>query len=308
MWRSSLAVALIASSLMLSNIYAAEFSSEKLIGQQLEPQAVQTQLTKESQTKACPVSVSSIVPLTEVQENKNSKIVVKYRGVPVTIPASKVTNVIVFPYQIESVGSSKFCSDNKFGSNCINSESIGKGEKQFSVVPVQGQDTDFVVTTSKQTYVITLRPQFDTPSYIEIIDESESVSSTNTECMSELNYPYVDYLIDLIGKAIRGEKPEGFYSNQISQVYETPELLFVFKKEIVSTKEPVKVVFIDIINKTKNVLQIREDSKLLEVVISKVAGKPLAVSLSREFIQPITSESERKSEQISTCVAVVRKK
>lgn len=340
MWKSKLALTSLICMVLASGATAAEFSANKMIIEKA-PQA-QTKTVQTGQPQPCGQSTPQaggvcpivplrsgqevtllpgqslvqtqpvapmIMPLDTVQENTRGKITVKYRGVPVTIPASKSTNVIVFPYPIESVGSSKFCADTKYGSNCINPESIGKGEREFHVVPLQNQDTDFVVSTSKQTFIITLRPQLESPAYIEILDESGSSGGQACSSIQEENNstPYIEYLTELISRAWRGEKIDGFYSNQVSKVYESPNLLFVFKKEIVSTKEPIKIVFIDIINKSKNVLQVREDSKLVEVVLSKIAGKPLAVSLSREFIQPASDETERKNEHISTIVAVVKK-
>lgn len=331
MWTNKILTTVFGLLFLIAEANAFEVSTEQVIQQKVnkqDKQAVQSQGKQDMQmcqgsqgkTGACSVSIVQTMSapttatvlrplpfLTEAQENQSGKVTVRYRGVPVTIPASKVTNVIVFPYPIESVGSSKFCPDNKFSANCINPEAVGKGEKQFTVVPLQNQDTDFVVATTHQTFVITLRPQFDTPAYIEIVDESEQSRPT---CAEEQNFstPYVEYLTDLIAKVVRNEKIDGFSSVQISKIYETPDLIFIFKKEYSSPKNPIKIVVVDIINKSKNILQIREDSKLLGVILSKTAGTPLAVSLSREFVQPLTSETEKKGEHITTCIAVVKKK
>ncbi len=53
-------------------------------------------------------------------------------------------------------------------------------------------------------------------------------------------------------------------------------------------------------------MHLQDNSEFLYTVISKIAGKPLARNVSREFLQPRTPETERKGEFISTITAVVR--
>jgi ribosomal protein S17E len=300
------------------NAYAVEFSTDKILVE--AQQGKRQQETAEQQQggiiQTC-VNCNHdkdgekqlpLPAIKDVQENPSGKITVTYRDIPVTVPASKVTNVIKVPYTIKNLGSSKFCPDKTVSQNCINPDNIGKSEYQISVVPVAGRDTDFAIATEGKTFLVTLRPVLDTPAYIEIKDEGSNTNNTANTAKAEnfeKSFPYVEGLIEIIKKAVRNEQIDGYITKHTSTIHETPDLYFILKKEMIGAR--YKVVYIDILNKTNSVIQLREDSELLQNVVAKIAGPPLASNLSREFIQPRASETERKGEHMSTLISVVRR-
>ncbi|GER94875.1 hypothetical protein A45J_2686 [hot springs metagenome] len=304
-----------------ANVYAVEFSTVKILAEAQQtktlPETVQQQ--QENNNHSCGNCTHDkdgekqlpLPAIKDVQENPSGKITVTYRDIPVTVPASKVTNVIKVPYTIKNLGSSKFCpdKDKTVSPNCINPDNIGKSEYQISVVPVAGRDTDFAIATEGKTFLVTLRPVLDTPAHIEIKDEgSNTVNNTVNTAKAEnfeKSFPYVEGLIEIIKKAVRNEQLDGYITRHASTIHETPDLYFIIKKEMIGAR--YKVVYIDILNKTNSVIQLREDSELLQNVVAKIAGSPLASNLSREFIQPRTPETERKGEHISTLISVVRR-
>jgi ribosomal protein S17E len=301
-----------------ANVYAAEFSTDKILTEaqreRISHEAVQQQ---ENNTQTC-INCNDnkdgekqipLLAIKDVQENPSGKITVTYKDIPVTVPASKVTNVIKVPYLIKNLGSSKFCPDKMVSPNCIPPDNIGKSEHQISVVPVAGRDTDFAIATEGKTFIITLRPVLDTPAYIEIKDEgSNTVNNTVNTAKAEnfeKSFPYVEGLLEIIKKAVRNEQIEGYITKYILTIHETPDLYFIIRKEMIGAR--YKVVYIDILNRTNSVIQLREDSELLQNVVANIAGSPLASTLSREFLQPNAPETERKGEHISTLISVVRR-
>lgn len=302
-----------------ANVYAVEFSTDKILveaqqGKKLQETAQQQQGDNIQTCVNCNHDKDGekqlpLPAIKDVQENPSGKITVTYRDIPVTVPASKVTNVIKVPYTIKNLGSSKFCPDKMVSQNCINPDNIGKSEYQISVVPVAGRDTDFAIATEGKTFLVTLRPVLDTPAYIEIKDEGSNTANNTVNTAKsenfEKSFPYVEGLIEIIKKAVRNEQLDGYISKHTSTIHETPDLYFIIKKEMIGAR--YKVIYIDILNKTNSVIQLREDSELLQNVVAKTAGSPLASTLSREFIQPRTPETERKGEHISTLISVVRR-
>ena len=251
-------------------------------------------------TAAAVLAFSGASYANDVQENPESRVVVQYSDVPVTVPASKAVNVIKVPYPIKSVGSSKFCPDNAPPAlDCIRGEGIGKSEYQLSMVPLGDQKTDLAIVTAEKTFVITLQPSAIPAAFIEIVDAGKGKAKETEE-----SFPYAELMAELIRKAIGGKEIEGYSTRHVSRIHDTPEYTFILKKEMIGAQ--YKVALIDVLNKTENVRQIREDTEQIDAVISKMAGAPLAVSASREFLQPETRETEKNGEFISTITAVVR--
>jgi len=316
MWKSRkvscFVIALLLTVNTVNNAYAVEFSTDRILTEVQQNSGNQNSnqpcidCEKPSIPSFAPIPpIKPLPPIKSVQENPSGKITVTYKDIPVTVPASKVTNVIRVPYQIKSLGSSKFCPEKLTSSSCINPDNIGKSEHQITVVPVMDADTDFAIATEKKTFLISLRPVLDTPAYIEIKDEGSSVIINKAAEDFERAFPYVEGLLEIIKKARRNEQIDGYITKHTSVIHETPDLFFILRKEMTGAR--YKVVYIDILNKTNNIIQLREDSELLQTVVARMAGSPLASNLSREFIQPRTPETERKGEHISTLISVVRR-
>ncbi|HAK87621.1 MAG: hypothetical protein A2X55_08860 [Nitrospirae bacterium GWB2_47_37] len=240
--------------------------------------------------------------ISEVKEIPSSKITVRYNDVNVIIPVAKnAVNIIKVPYSIKFLDSSKFCPDKApVTVKCI--ADVGKSEYQLSIVPLPDIDTDLAVMTSEKTFVITLRPVQKAASFIEIIDIGKKEAKAIDE--KEKSLPHVELLIELIKKTLRGDEIDGYSKRSVSKIFETLEYTFIMKKEISGSR--LKIVQIDVLNKTNRVVELQDNSEFIGNIISKIAGKPLARNVSREFLQPRNAETERKGEFISTITAVVR--
>ena len=225
-----------------------------------------------------------------VQENRKSLITVNYSEYPVSVPVSREeVNVISVPYAIEKVNTSK-----------ENIKEIGKAEKEFSITVLKDRETDIVVKTTEKTFLLTLVPTSRHATHV-VIDDAGAATKKAEE--TEKEFPHVELMTTLIKKALRGDQIEGYVALPRSEILNSPDATFIFKREIMGVK--YKVVFIDIINRTSGVIQVRENMPFIRNIVSRFAGHPYATTVTREFIQPRNAEAERKGEFVSTIVAVV---
>jgi hypothetical protein len=241
-----------------------------------------------------------------VKENPSAVKIIDYGDAPVTVSASKVSNIISVPYDIESISSSKFCPEKTSSPACINPDSIGRSTRQIIFPGVIGPDTDIVIVTSKKTYALSLQPYAMTPVHIQIRNKTTGKRGAveTTECPK--SFPVVERLYETMISAIRDEQVEGYVERRVSTIHDTPALLFVMNK--VLDGELWRVAFIDVVNKSKkDTVQVKENNEEVQTAISKLVGVPLIASLSRELIQPQNPKTIANGEDIATLVVIAER-
>jgi hypothetical protein len=244
-----------------------------------------------------------------VEENSSAVKVIEYGDAPVTVSASKVSNVISVPYDIESISSSKFCPDKTTSPACINPDHIGRSARQLIFPGVAGQDTDLVIVTSKKTFALSLRPFASTPVHIKIKNKATDMHMREmtepVECPK--SFPIVEKLYSTIIAAIRGELIEGYAERKVFLVHDTPALMFVANR--ILEGELWSVAFIDVVNKSKTeTFRVKENMEEVQTAISKLVGVPLISSLSRESIQPQNPKTITNHEDIATLVVIAERR
>ncbi len=271
--------------------FAAEFNS----GQQPLPPLPPIQGDKELNTNE-----DTTFQPHEYAKDRETRITVRYSDTPQDVSVSRdALNIIKVPYPIRFVDTSRGCPESGAASiECI--KDIGKTEYEITLKAPRSQVADLVIFTTEKTFILNLVPTPKPVTYIQIEDTGAGRKKAEE---TEKTFPHVELMANLLRKAIRGEEPEGYVSAQVSKIVESPDATFVLKKEVSGSQ--YKVVLIDALNKSGGVLQIREDMDFIHAIISRLAGSPLAVAVSREFLQPRNPDTERKAEFISTIYAVV---
>lgn len=227
--------------------------------------------------------------ITRPVENKESRIEIDYNDTPITVPVSRnEINIIRVPYTITQVDTSK-----------KELQEMGRTENELSVSVLRDQNTDLAIITPEKTFIFTLAPVPKSASLVVVRD----VGRNRRTDEAEKSHPYVETLISLIKESMKDDRVDGYATVNVAHMVHSPDATFILKKEHRGPK--YKIVLIDVLNNTKEPLQIREDMRFIQNIISKMAGKPLAVALTREILHPTTPDSERKGENVSTIYAVV---
>lgn len=197
MKRSNLALAITVLFLATAgSLYAAELSTEQLLGEMgITAQTLpkhetvpaipdEQQVTSQEAMQESPKAQYRPPVLDVVKENPSAVKIIDYGDAPVTVSASKVSNIISVPYDIESISSSKFCPEKTSSPACINPDSIGRSTRQIIFPGVIGPDTDIVIVTSKKTYALSLQPYAMTPVHIQIRNKTTGKRGAveTTEC------------------------------------------------------------------------------------------------------------------------------
>jgi hypothetical protein len=305
-----------------SGVWAAELSTEKLLGEMGVPAGTLPQQSvgaiQENQQISNPAVIQEDLkpkckpPARDVvrdivKENLSAIKIVEYGDAPVTVSASKVSNIISVPYDIESISSSKFCPDKTTSAACINPDHIGRSQRQLIFPGVVGQDTDLVIVTSKKTYALSLAAFATTPVYIQIRNKASGKREMTEPVECPKSFPVVEKLYETIIAAIRDGQIEGYTERNVSLIHDTARLLFVANR--ILEDELWSVAFIDIVNKSKtDVIQVKENSEEVQTAISKLVGVPLISSLSREFIQPQNPKTIANHEDIATLVVIAERR
>jgi len=317
-------VALIAALCLLAtaSLYAAEISTEQLLGEMgiTAGQTIPSQqavgavgiVQKDRQITSAAVNQDIYQPrertpiiLDVVKENPSAVKNIEYGEAPVTVAASKVSNIISVPYDIESVSSSKFCPEKTTSPSCINPDHIGRSTRQLIFPGVLGKDTDVVIVTSQKTYALSLQPYATTPVHIQITNKGIGKRGNARAMEYPKNFPVVEKLYETIIAALRDEQVEGYVASRPAKtaVHDTPELLFVLDK--VLEGEMWRIAFIDVVNKSKEQdVSVKENYDEVQTAIAKLVGIPLIASLSRELLQAQNQKTIENGGYIARLVVV----
>ncbi len=244
---------------------------------------------------------AAVPAIDSVKENINSKMVVRYRDIPVSVPVGKgKIAVINVPYPIKGFDTSKGC-DEKLTKNCISN--VGHSEYQVSLLPLIDDETDFGIITDEKTFVVTLVP--NATHSATLVDIQDATGSPQRSMESEKSQSHPETMTALIRSVINGIEPQGFVARAASRSAETPDATFTLKREYAGIK--FKVIVVDVINKTNAPIEVREDMKMVQYTVAKLGnGRLYAISApSREFLLSRTKETEMTKEFQATLYAVV---
>jgi len=195
-----------------------------------------------------------------------------YRGDPVSVEvSSKAFNLFVFPEEVEKVLTS---------SNFV---SVRVKGKEVLVRVAENEKADlYVRTESGRSYLFYLLPASKPPGRLSIIDTRRLLPEEPPPLEKEREHEEV--LAQLIRLALGGEPPPGYEVKVKTYAIDTPSLLVVVQEEWNGWE--YRVLKAVLVNKTQKTLRVREDMEFFENLLRKEFGRPYALAITKEFIQP----------------------
>ncbi len=194
-----------------------------------------------------------------------------YRGEPVSVEVSdKAFSLFVFPEDVEKVlTSSRFVSVKVKG-------------REVLVRTADGEKADlYVRTKSGRSYLFYLLPVSKPPGKFNVIDTRKPLRK---EPPLEKEREHEEILAQLVKLALRGEPPPGYDVRVRTYAIDTPSLVVVVQEEWSGWE--YRVVKAVLMNKTQKTLRVREDMEFFENLLRKEFGRPYALAITKEFIQP----------------------
>lgn len=207
-----------------------------------------------------------------------------YKGEPVNVEVSnRDFSVFVFPEKVERVVTTEGLARAKAKGN----------EVLVSVVDYQGAAL-WVKLKDGKTYLFYLIPSEKPPEQFKVIDVRKKEKKIPE---IEKKTPHEELIAQLIKSTILGKVPIGYEENIKVYAIDTPKLLIV--TEGYYDGYFYRVWKAKIINKTDEIVRIREDMKFFERIIRKEWGRPYALAITTEYLKP--------DDEYALMIAVVRK-
>lgn len=139
---------------------------------------------------------------------------------------------------------------------------------------------DLFIQTYDKTYLLLWQALPIPPTVVNLKDAAASIDKE-----IDKGKEYEDYLANIIAKAIKGELVGDFEQQTFIKNVDTPDFAFIFEKKYIGSD--IDLVVGKVLNKTKDVKKIREDSRIVKDVVEKATrSKRLAAALSKEKIKP----------------------
>ncbi len=195
-----------------------------------------------------------------------------YRGEPVSVEVSgKAFSLFVFPEDVEKVlTSSRFVSVKVKG-------------REVLVRVAENEKADlYVRTESGRSYLFYLLPASKPPDRFSVIDARRLLPEEPPPLEKEREHEEV--LAQLIKLALSNQPPPGYEVKVKTYAIDTKSLVVVVQEEWDGWE--YRVLKAVLVNKTQKTLRVREDMEFFENLLRKEFGRPYALAITKEFIQP----------------------
>lgn len=192
-----------------------------------------------------------------------------YEGKTLNIEVSnKDFSVLIFPDRVERVITTKG-----------NAKAKAKGNEVL--VSVSDEAALWVRLVDGRTYFFYLIPSPRPPEQFRVID----VRKKEKEIPEiEKKTPHEELMANLIKAILRNQTPPGYEKTVKVYAIDTPKLLIV--TEGFWDGYFYRIWKAKLINKTDEVIRIREDMKFFEKLIRKEWGRPYALAITTEYLKP----------------------
>lgn len=201
----------------------------------------------------------------------------EYKGQPFIVNASyKASNIIILPEPVKSAYSSQQ------GVQVNYTEESNK-----LIVAIPNKPSDLVIEgESGKVYIFNLNP-VAMPSQVFTVKDKKLIREKRLlfEAKNEID----DLLSSLIKDVALDKVPDGYTKHNFSRVLAAKDVLIVGK--YIYKGGSFRIYVVDVVNRTKNIIRVREDTRFAEKVALKIAGLKdttdlRALSFSREIIKP----------------------
>jgi len=194
-----------------------------------------------------------------------------YKGEPINIEVSnKDFSVFVFPENVERVITTKG-----------NAKAKAKGNEVLVSVSSREGAALWVRLKDGRTYFFYLIPSERPPEQFKVIDARKREKKIPE---IERKTPHEELMGSLIKAVLTNKIPAGYEETVKVYAIDTPKLLIVTQSYYDGYF--YRVWKAKLINKTDEVVRIREDMKFFERLIRKEWGRPYALAITTEYLKP----------------------
>ena len=195
-----------------------------------------------------------------------------YKGEPVSVEVSdKGFSLFVFPEKVE-----KILTSNQY-------ISVKAKGNEVLVRIAKGENADlYVRTESGRSYLFYLLSVSKPPEKFTVIDTRKKEVKEPPPLEKEREHE--EALAELIRLSLTGDPPPGYDVKVRTYAIDTPSVVIVVQEEWQGWE--YKVIKAVLVNKTQKTVRVREDMEFFENILRKEFGRPYALAITKEFIDP----------------------